>query len=62
MLLRAAPEKGRHDFLWLAANALCRRLGEDDARAFLRPLAKVLLADREKDARGELDRLVARAA
>jgi putative DNA primase/helicase len=62
MLLRATPQKGRHDLLWLVANALFRTLGDADTKAFLHPLARVVLSDRAREAVPEVDRLIAKAA
>jgi predicted P-loop ATPase len=62
MLVRAAPQKGRHDFLLAVANALTRALGGEEAKRFLVPVAEAALSDREEKAGGELRRMVDRAA
>jgi hypothetical protein len=62
MLMKAAPEKGRHDLLLLLAGALVRRMGAEPTLRFLTPLAKALLTDRARAAASELRRMVEGAA
>ena len=62
MLMKVAPEKGRHDLLLLLAGALTRRVGDEPTRRFLAPLARVLLTDRARAASAEVKRMVAGAA
>jgi hypothetical protein len=61
LLLRCAPEHGRHDYLLTLTGALVRKLGEEGATAFLTPLARVLIPDRARTA-DEVKRMVTGAA
>src|SRR3954453_15388182 len=62
MLLRCAPEKGRHDYLLAVSAVLVRALGAERAQAFLEPLAGAMLTGRPKEAAGEVRRMVDGAA
>jgi hypothetical protein len=61
MLLRVAPDKGRHDLLLLLSGCMVRELGEKDALAFLTPLAVAMVPDRKGKVQAELGRMVADA-